>query len=272
LAALKFARNPAPAFGLCQATSRAGGRRRLAASHCQLLIDVAKASGDVTSNRLRATLATVLGWAIRQGIKLPEGNVAAYTSKRREKTRERVLSDGEIRTLWHALDDYDHGTITKLLLLTGQRRAEIGSLRWDEVHDDFILLSGERTKNKRQHVIPLSEAAKEILCRRRIAGRTYVFGRDIAGFNGWGVPKRRLDKRLAKARTPLKQWTLHDLRRTCVTGMIGLGIQPHVVEAVVNHVGGHRAGVAGIYNRASYNAEKREALDKWVAHVLAVVG
>jgi integrase len=235
----------------------------------KLLGDIAKASGDVTRNRLRASLAAFFRWVIEEGIKLPDGNVASYIRPLKEQSRERVLSKVELRAIWHALRDDDYGAILKLLLLTGQRAAEIGSLRWDEITDGEISLPGTRTKNKRPHVIPLSAPAKAILDQHRILGRVFVFGRnDSAGFGGWGVCKQRLDVRLAKINEP---WVVHDLRRTAVTGMCELGILPHIVEAVVNHVSGHKGGVAGIYNRAAYDTEKREALEKWAAHVLEVV-
>jgi integrase len=237
-----------------------------------LLNDTAKASGAVAANRLRATLAAFLSWTIRLGVELPKGNVVSNTQPFQEKSRDRVLNDAEVRIIWQACDDTDHGSIVKLLLLTGQRAAEIGGLRWDEVFGDRIVLPGERTKNKRPHVVPLSAPAQAILNRRRIVGRALVFGRDDShGFRGWGVSKQRLDQRIAKAGAPLPPWVVHDLRRTAVTGMYGLGIQPHIVEAVVNHVSGHRAGVAGVYNRAAYAEEKREALNRWATHVLEVV-
>jgi integrase len=236
----------------------------------KLLDDIAKASGDVTSNRLRASLAAFFTWVIKQGIRLPDGNIASYTERRDEQSRTRVLSKTELRSIWRALRDDDYGAILKLLLLTGQRAAEIGSLRWDEVTDGEISLTGTRTKNKRPHKIPLSTPAKAILDKRRVLGRVFVFGRnDSAGFGGWGVCKERLDARLAKINEP---WVVHDLRRTAVTGMCELGILPHIVEAVVNHVSGHKGGVAGIYNRAAYDTEKRDALDRWAEHVLAIVG
>jgi integrase len=238
-----------------------------------LLNDVASSSGHVSSNRLRASLTTFLGWVIRQGIELPKGNVASYTEARKEKSRERVLNNAEIRAIWRACRDDDHGNIVKLLLLTGQRAAEIGELRWGEIQDDQILLPSSRTKNKRPHAVPLSAPVRVILDRLRIIDRAFVFGRDDThGFQGWGVSKKRLDQRIAKAGAPLPHWTVHDLRRTAATGMAGLKIQPHIIEAVLNHVSGHKAGVAGIYNRAAYDEEKREALDRWARHVLAIVG
>jgi integrase len=238
-----------------------------------LLDKIAKNSGEVSANRLRASLETFVAWVIRKGIRLPEGNVVSYTGKRKERSRSRVLSDAELKAVWHACDDTDHGHIVRLLLLTGQRAAEIGSLRWDEVHGDHIALPGMRTKNSRAHVIPLSAPAKAILDGRHILGRAFVFGRDdSAGFKGWGISKQRLDERAAKANGSMVPWVVHDLRRTCATGMIDLGIQPHIVEAVLNHVSGHRSGVAGIYNRAAYDAEKREALERWAQHVLIITG
>lgn len=238
----------------------------------KLLNEVADASGAVTSNRLRASLAAFLGWVIQQGIRLPDGNIASYTAPRKEQSRERVLTNAEIKAVWQACDDTDHGRIVRLLLLTGQRAAEIGGLRWDEVHGDHIALPSTRTKNKRPHVIPLSTPAKAILDGHRILGRTFVFGRDdSAGFKGWGISKQRLDERAAKTNGGMAPWVVHDLRRTCATGMIGLGIQPHIVEAVLNHVSGHKSGVAGIYNRAAYDTEKREALERWASHVLVIV-
>lgn len=238
-----------------------------------LLSNNAKSSGEVTSNRLRASLSAFFSWVICQGVELPKGNVASYTEARKEKSRDRVLNDAEVKAIWHACRNDDYGNIVRLLLLTGQRAAEIGGLRWDEVQNGQILLSGDRTKNKRPHIIPLSAPAEAILDRLRIVGRALVFGRnDARGFTGFGIAKLKLDKRVANGGAPLPHWTIHDLRRTAATGMSALGVQPHIVEAVLNHVSGHRAGVAGIYNRASYASEKREALNLWAGHVLAIVG
>jgi integrase len=229
---------------------------------------VAQNSGETTSNRLRASLETFVAWVIRQGIRLPEGNVVSYTGKRKETTRERVLTDAELKAVWNACDDAtDHSSIVRLLMLTGQRAAEIGSLQWSEVKDGRIELPSDRTKNKRPHNVPLSDPARAILEPLRMIGRTHVFGRtDSRGFKGWGVSKQRLDARIG-----VTDWVVHDLRRTVATRMAELGVQPHIVEAVLNHVSGHKAGVAGIYNRATYDKEKRIALDLWAAHILALV-
>ena len=101
-----------------------------------------------------------------------------------------------------------------------------------------------------------------------MVGRDQLFGeRSDLGFTQWGA-KRDLDARLGES---VKPWTLHDLRRTFATGMADIGVQPHVIEAVLNHVSGHKVGVAGIYNRSSYEREVRAALALWADHVRAIV-
>jgi integrase len=235
----------------------------------RLLDDIAKKSGGVTANRTRANLCALMSWVIKRGIKLPEGNVASYTDKAvKEQPRERVLSDAELKAIWNGCLGDDYSIIIKLLLLTGCRANEVGRLRWDEVHDEQIILPGARTKNKRAHTVPLSEPAKVILAGiRRRPDRSCVFGRrQDNGFSGWSTAKRELD-----ARAKTEHWTVHDLRRTVATRMAELGVQPHIVEAVLNHVSGHKGGVAGVYNRAAYDKEKREALNLWAEHVTALV-
>jgi integrase len=236
-----------------------------------LLGDLAKGAGNVTANRVRASLCAFFGWVIREGIKLPEGNVASYTGKRDEKSRDRVLSGAELKTIWGACLDDDYAAVLKLLILTGQRANEIALLRCEEIADNQIELPGERTKNGRAHIVPLSKPANSILADFRKDDRTFVFGRDDTGFQGWSKAKEQIDARIAEAGKPLEHWTVHDLRRTVATHMAELGIQPHIVEAVLNHVSGHKGGVAGIYNRATYDKEKREALNFWAEHVSALV-
>jgi integrase len=101
----------------------------------------------------------------------------------------------------------------------------------------------------------------------------FVCGTASIGFSDYSAAKRALDARIAAARgEPPTHWVLHDLRRSAATHMAErLGVQPHIIEAVLNHISGHRAGVAGIYNRATYDREKRQALDLWPGHILATV-
>jgi integrase len=159
-------------------------------------------------------------------------------------------------------------------MLTGQRRNEIADLHWSEI--DFerreITLPQARTKNKRVHVVPMSDSVLSILSRvYRIAGRDFVFGEGKRGYQRWSASKAELDCRITLDRAhrgelPIAPWHLHDLRRSFVTHMLEQRLAlPHIVEACVNHSGGHRAGVAGVYNRASYSDEKREAFAAWSA-------
>jgi integrase len=206
---------------------------------------------------------------LKEGIRLPEGNIIAHTHKRDEKPRDRVLTLPEIKAVWDACRDDDYGDIIRLLILTGQRANEIAALRWEEVHDEMIVLPGERTKNHRAHVVPLSDAAKSILSKRD-RDRRFVFGRDDTGFSGWGNAKKALEARTRPAIT--ERWTPHDIRRSVVTHMAErVGVLPHIIEAVVNHQSGHKDGIAGIYNKATYDREKREALNLWAEHVMTLV-
>jgi integrase len=236
-------------------------RRDVAAQITRITAD----HGPVPASRARAYLSALMSWAMREG--LVEANPVTGTNKPPEPAaRDRVLSDEEIAAVWNACRDDDLGRIVKLLMLTGCRRDEIANLRWSELdlESAVINLPGERTKNGRAFEIPLSGPAVDILrsCPRRI-GRELVFGDGEGGFQGWSKAKISLDKRAAIA-----PWRIHDLRRTVATVMADkLGVLPHIIEAMLNHVSGHKAGVAGVYNRASYEREVRAALILWADHV-----
>jgi integrase len=232
---------------------------------------IASESGGISANRAQTALSSMYTWAMKEG--LTDSNPVIATNRQAdEEPRGRVLTDAELAKIWNALPTSDYGRVVKLLVLTGQRREEIGGLRWSEVDLDkrLISLPKERTKNKFPHDIPLSDSAVDILseCKRRDGD--YVFGTTgKRPFCGYALGKRTLDKAIRPALAP---WRIHDLRRTCTTGMAEkVGVQPHIVEAVLNHVSGHKAGVAGIYNKAVYAKEKREALTLWADYVRSIV-
>jgi integrase len=229
-----------------------------------LLGKIDKASGAVTANRVRTTLSACFSWAMREGLAF--SNPVANTNKREERARDRVLSDDELRRIWNGAGDGAYGTIVRLLILTGQRRSEIAELRWSEVDLErpALNLPAERTKNKRPHVVPLAPTARELLVEwPRDGGAAGA----VFKFAAWAYSKRLLDDR-----SGVSGWVIHDLRRTVATGMADIGIQPHIIEAVLNHVSGHKGGVAGIYNRSSYAAESAAALVRWDEHVASIVG
>jgi integrase len=242
------------------------------------LSEIEGTSGPVTRDRVRASLSAFFAWLIREG--LADANPVAGTSQASgDLRRDRVLSDDELRAIWISLVEGQYASIVRLLILTGQRREEIGGLRWSEVDLDHgvVTIAAERTKNKRPHRIPLTAAARAIIeAQPRRLGRDMIFGEGLGSFSGWGAAKTALDARiagsaLADAVPALAPWRLHDIRRTAATRMADLGVQPHVIEAVLNHVSGHKAGVAGVYNRSSYDREVNAALGLWDDHVTSLV-
>jgi integrase len=242
--------------------------------------DIASAHGTVSAARARTALSSMFNWAIREGLDIPANPVLGTNRPAQPGSRERVLADKELSAIWRACGDDDYGRIVRLLLLTAQRRDEVGSLQWAELDtiSGLWTLPSARTKNHREHSLPLVPAALALLPHRR-DGREFLFGDGPRrsgdphrGFSGWSKSKTALDARIAKALgEPLPHWTVHDLRRSASTVMADrLGVLPHVVEAILNHVSGHRAGVAGVYNRARYATEMREALQRWAEHVAAL--
>ena len=258
-------------------------RRHIAAR----VADIATEQGAVSAARARTALSTMYNWAIREGLDIPANPVHGTNRPEQPKSRERVLSYGELAEIWQACGDDDYGRIVRLLILSAQRRDEVGGMRWQELDTEAgqWFLPSARTKNHREHVLPLVRDALALLPHCRI-GRDHIFGDgprregdQHRGFSGWSKSKAALDARILAARKmvdagakPLSHWTVHDLRRTAATVMADqLGVLPHIVEAILNHVSGHRAGVAGVYNRARYQAEMRQALERWGAYVSDIV-
>src|SRR5918996_1640997 len=179
-----------------------------------------------------------------------------------------ALSLEELGAVWRTAPEVNpsFGSIIRLLVLTGCRKSEIADLRWSEVDldDAVIRLPGSRTKNKRPHVVPLAPAAVSILKAVQHINPTLVF----PGVGSWSRPKEKLDPKLA-----LPQWVIHDVRRSVATGLREhLGADAHLVELIINHVSGSRAGVAGIYDRSERLAERRRALERWADLVLRAAG
>jgi integrase len=230
------------------------------------LRSIAKKSGAVQADRARSTLSVMFGWCIGEGI--PEANPVIGTNKQsKAKSREHVLSDDELVAIWKAAPASDYGRIVKLLMLTGQRRDEIADLQWGEIEGELIALPSARTKNSRPHDVPL--------CRRRrpfwrtspsVSAGIWCSAKAKAISAASQGAKEKLDEA-----SGVTDWTVHDLRRTMATRMADLGVQPHIIEAVLNHVSGHNAGVAGVYNRSTYAAEKRAALDMWGSYVMTLL-
>jgi integrase len=233
------------------------------------LVAIGREHGSITAARTRAALSAFFTWAMQMGI--VEANPVLGTAKPQDTTpRDRVLSDAELAAIWRACGDDDFGRIVRLLILMPCRRSEIGGMRWDELVDlerGLWTLPAERSKNGRAHTLPLLPMALTIIkAVPRMATRDHLFGVRANGFTRWEDSKAAVD-----ARSGVTGWVLHDIRRTVATKMADLGVPPHVIEQVLNHVSGHKSGVAGIYNRSSYEREVRSALALWHDHVRTLI-
>ena len=237
------------------------------------LQEIIKENGPTAAARARSTLLTLYVWAMKEGLVEGNQNPVALTNDPLggvDNSRDRVLSNVELAKVWAACRDDDFGRIVKLLILTGCRRDEIGSLRWSEIDlsAGTLTISAERSKNRKAHSLTLPPLALDILeSIPRREGRDYVFGQRGGGYSRWSFHTTALRSRLPDS---VPAWRIHDLRRSAATHMAEIGIEPHIIEAVLNHVG-HKAGVAGTYNRARYTEPMRIALQRWAEHVGAII-
>jgi integrase len=192
--------------------------------------------------------------------------------------RDRVLADSELARIWRAAVDteWPFGPAIRLLILTAARRDEVTSLRWSEIDGGTIRLEGARTKNGEPHSIPLSPQALALIegLPRIVDGDLVFSTTGLTPVSGWSKAKRLLDQQVARLNHghPLPDWRIHDLRRMSATNLQRLGFSLQVIEAVLGHISGSRAGIAGIYQRHDFNEEKRVALDAWARHVETIAG
>jgi integrase len=231
---------------------------------------IARESGNPTAARAKGALSSLFVWALADG--LCEQNPTIGSAQPEEgKPRERVLADEELAAIWRACGDDDYGRVIRLLILSGCRRAEIGDLRWSELDDpeqpSSFTIPAARSKNKRAHTLPIMPMMRELIASvPKLATRDQLFGQRSHGFTAWYDGKPALDKRSGVA-----NWVVHDIRRTVATRMADLGVQPHIIEVVLNHYSGHRAGVAGTYNKSPYANEVRNALASWHDHLRTII-
>jgi integrase len=224
---------------------------------------------DATAYNARQTASALFAWAVAEGWIEHNPMIGLHKAVPLE-SRKRVLSHAELAAIWRACADDDYGRILRLLILFGSRRQEVGGMQWGEFKLDkgMWTLPAERSKNHRPHTITMPPAARAIIDGIPRNGSEFLFGKRGVGFTAWSAPKRDLDRRLGDIVAP---WKVHDLRRTMATLMADdLHIEPHIIEAALNHHD-HRLGVAGVYNRASYERAIRIALGSWEQHVLGLV-
>jgi len=186
--------------------------------------------------------------------------------------RARVLTDDELSAVWHACNTLGNinpelATIVKLLVLTGQRKGQIAKLRgeWIDRESKTVIWPAEQMKGNRQHTLPLAPTAMSILTSLPKTGFLFRARGRSTPFNGFSTCKAVFDER-----AKIAPWTLHDLRRTFSTGIARLGIAPHIKEMLLAHSTA-KDPVEAIYDLHTYEGEMREALEKWEAHLRALV-
>ncbi len=227
-------------------------------------------------------------WAVQRDLieRSPCEGLSAVELHGAPTSRDRVLSDNELRLVWRVADatSYPFGDLVKLLLLTGQRLNEVGQLRWIEIEGDLMTIPAERMKGGIAQTVPLVLKASEILKgiphfasneAGKENGEKFVFsttggGTAIAGYSYW---KRTFDASISKVaketgETPMPPWTLHDLRRTVRTRLSSLGVLPVIAELCIGH---KQQGIAAVYDLHRYDSEKRDAMRKWEALLLTIV-
>lgn len=227
-----------------------------------------------------AVLRRLFSWAVGRG-DIERSPFDGMEAPPAVPARDRVLTDEELATIWTAAANAGSlfGPIVRLLIATGQRREEVTQMDWSEVKRSEALwrLPKERAKNSVAHVVPLNKQAVEVLDRvargEKWPRSGAVFMTSGKGpFTAHARGKKRLDKNAGVlAKKPLAEWRLHDLRRTMATNFQRLGVRFEVTEAALNHVGVSRVGVAGVYQRHDWLAEKQAAFAAWSDHLNAII-
>jgi len=230
----------------------------------------------ILANRLAAVLSKLFAWAAKKRY-VTASPYAGIEKPAAEVARDRVLSRPELKLVLNAADRLDRTGkhLIHLLILTAQRRSEIAHMRWTEVNlaERTLTLAADRTKNRKEHRLPLGDSALAILRDREKdqTGHPCVFPRGQHAFHSFARLKTKLDALIAEENggEPIKQWQFHDLRRTATTFMEELGISLRVTEMILNHAGSLNR-TAAAYHRHKFEDEKREALRKWETMVIAI--
>lgn len=240
----------------------------------QRIREIACDHGPAMADRCLACIRKMFAFAIKSpALKRRDGRPAHNPARDVERpcapvSRDRTYIDEEIKRLWPAFEQTDRaGLVFKLGLVTGQRLKEISGMRWSEIDGTLWTVPAERSKNKRLHVVPLSDLAREIIEPMRKLGSEYVFPSPVSNkksIGSFGKPAGRV-----QALSGIKDFRSHDLRRSCMTGMTRLGFPRFIADQVLGHVIG---GIGATYDRHSYLKEKTEALAAWERHLRTVLG
>lgn len=257
-----------------------------------LLDQIVDRGAPISANRVHAILRRFFNWAIERDI-VQSSPVATVAAPSKETSRDRVLTDDEVKLLWGACErvGWPFGSMVQLLLLTGQRREEVAGATWDEFQlegdQPLWTIPKERSKNNKAHTVPLTPAVITILSAlpKVTSDQRFILSTNgRTSISGFSKAKVKIDsmmqeiaqeKALERGDDPdgvsITPWRLHDLRRTGASGMAALSQPVQVVEAVLNHKSGSIKGVAAVYNRHDYADEKRRALNAWANMVVGLI-
>ena len=235
----------------------------------EVIAAVEQRGASVAANKTLKAIKTFLRWCVGRAV-LDHSPAEGIPLPTKEVPRDRVLTDDELARVVIAARNIGgpYGGIVELLALTGQRREEAARCVWEEIdfHSRTWTLPNLRTKNAKPHVVHLSDQAIAVLSQAKRQGKLVFSVAGTHWFQDFSNAKRELD-----ALSGVNGWRLHDLRRTCVSGMAGLGVAPHVADKILNHQSGSISGVAAVYQRHQFLAERKEALERWGTHVAQIV-
>jgi integrase len=233
----------------------------------EVVTAIEQRGAPVAANKTLRSIKTFLRWCVGRAV-LDQSPAEGVPLPAKEVTRDRVLDDEELARIILGARQIGgpYGGIVEFLALTGQRREEVARLQWEELDlaHRIWTIPKSRTKNAKAHVVHLFEQSLGVLTR---ADRNSLLVFSLLGtkpFQEFSRAKRVLDQL-----SGVTGWRLHDLRRTCVSGMARLGVAPHVADKILNHQSGTISGVAAVYQRHEFLAERRAALERWGAHVAA---
>jgi integrase len=231
--------------------------------------DIIRRGAVAMAGRAFKVIRALFNWCVGRGL-LETSPCAGLTPPPSGRPRDRVLSDDELgRVLRAAMTMPDpYGPIVMLLAMTGQRRSEVAHMRWEELalEKGIWTIPGRRTKTRRTHVIHLTPQMLALLPDREDLQPLVFPSVNGKPYRYFSAIKRRHD-----AASGVMDWVLHDLRRTVATGMAGLGVAPHVADKILNHQGGAISGIAAVYQRFEFLAERQSALEIWSQHIDAML-
>lgn len=234
--------------------------------HVAVIVDRIKTNS--AANHLYVEARTFFNWAVKRHY-LTVSPLAGSTPPHPFVSRDRVLTHEELRVLWRAAENigYPYGTIVQLLFW-GQRRGETAAIRSNWIANDLISFPPEFVKNGRRHDFPIGPLASRIIASIPHVGPMLfpARGHQDRPFAGWSVGFLELERL-----SGVREFVLHDIRRTFATELASLGVAIHVIEKLLNHSGGQLSGVAAIYNRFSYAKEMREAVLLWEKHLTGIL-